>query len=234
MRKQERSIQREFVCWTDKSFVHNYSIERVRPAWVMTHPIIAFIVYMVLLALNITAAFYDPFILPLGILNTITGVFILADIALAGRRSDRFFRKLENRNTEPNLHVKGFRIGRFSFLFCVIGFFCFTVVAFYEIMSNETEKTNLFSVQWLFIFANMNFSYSANVTACSFVFLNNDEGMLFGGALFRYETLSGFTPTGEGNGFVLNYGGKEVARGNMLLYDQNRLQEMLESRDRAE
>ncbi len=144
MRKQERRIQREFVCWTDKSFARNHSIERVRPAGVMTHPIIAFIVYMVLLALNITAAFFDPFILPLGILNTITGVFILADIVLSGRRSDRFFRKLENRNTEPNLHVKGVRIGRFSFLFCVIGFFCFTVVAFYEIMSNEAEKTNLF------------------------------------------------------------------------------------------
>lgn len=55
-----------------------------------------------------------------------------------------------------------------------------------------------------------------------------NQGMLFGGALFSYDVLSGIQPSGQGSGFTLYYEGRKAATGNMLPDDMKYLQEMLE------
>ncbi|MDR1669884.1 MAG: hypothetical protein LBR76_07995 [Oscillospiraceae bacterium] len=64
-------------------------------------------------------------------------------------------------------------------------------------------------------------------TASPYIFMDISEGMLFGGALFAYDTLRDIRPVKKENNYELFYEGKKVAAFVMLPDDMNYLREVL-------
>lgn len=59
------------------------------------------------------------------------------------------------------------------------------------------------------------------------IFLSADVGMVFGGALFSYDTLSSIMFSGSGGEFELNFDGDTVANGVMLIDDMDGMRELI-------
>ncbi len=236
---KRRHTEYRYVLWKDKTFVRKHSVEFLESMRIFIAISAAMNFFTIILM--VLSAIYTQLKIPMLLIGVCACIAIMIGVTADNRSTERFFQAMyasyAHTDDQWNTKIKRKRAYSISFI-SLLSLYCAICVgiSLYQLIGRKTSDVN--SITVLTSGITLQFIYTVvsfyNSLYRPFVFFGRDEGMLFGGALFRYETLSGFTPTGEGNGFVLNYGGKEVARGNMLLYDQNRLQEMLESRDRAE
>ena len=101
------------------------------------------------------------------------------------------------------------------------------LVAYY----NDTVRQIAFRGFPVFYWALILFSVTVNVypveRVCPNVFFDPESGMIFGGALFSYDTLKEIDFSGSDGEFELYYEGRLVSRGVMLSDDRYHLQDML-------
>ncbi|MDR1693027.1 MAG: hypothetical protein LBR72_06670 [Oscillospiraceae bacterium] len=224
-RKTQDTIERERIVWIDRTFVREHSILWARPPFLAAGYAVLGL-YIALMLLGIVAIFWDPIIIPVAIAIFIAGTVLNVDGFLADRRLSRLFRTLFERGGDVMPPPK--RDWRKIWSAVSFAFMCFFFVLLIVAVINQWEDVPDAPLL-LLVFMPLNLLSSAEYSNRLYVPLNPDEGMLFGGALFSYDTLRGFRSNSDGSGFTLTYDGREVAKGHMLAYDQNKLLDVLKS-----
>lgn len=143
-----------------------------------------------------------------------------------GEIADSFNRRL--------LGWKSVTKSRVTFIATHLIFLC---VIIYFWFLNHLHHGEFLSYYWsvyLPFYSVYTFAFGKHTNNIGFavIFMDFDKGVTIGNALFPYEKLEGFTPTGSGTGFEWYYEGKQVAWGTLLPDDIKYLCELMEIRNK--
>lgn len=237
--RKPKMSERNQIVWTEPNFkfVREHSISRPKPSWLSAHPknwiaaiLVLFVVFIVMLFSE-----FVFFRIPITIVCAALSLFVVIDTILAAMRVDKFHLEHIKRGGEVinpwNARtLKTSKNGNVIATIMLVVYIAFITVAFLMDINGENDSFILFYSIYLPIMYST-FSFG-QITYSPYIFMDIDEGMLFGDALFPYDIMSGLKPTGNGNGFELYYDGKKVAYGRMLPDDMNYLQEILALRSK--
>ena len=234
--------ERNQVIWLDRKFIKNQKLSSKQAMWLSRHWKISTIIG----AIGIIFAFVVPRVSSISLRISTLGVLIiffaifLPDAFLEFRRYRQYYNQIINDGgviIEPynNKLLGGSTAGtiamQITYTLLILSFIFietyFSIVGIKTISSISNMSICLINLPVQII--SLLGSYRM-----PFIFLDIDRGMVFGGNLFSYASLSGFTPVGERNGFELHCQGKVVAKGRMLPEDRMHLLQILEIRRRYE
>ncbi len=178
--------------------------------------------------------------IPLGITCIVFYVLYFLDLHTAAVRGIKFHKAAVERGGEIidpwNKRIIENKNGLLDIILLILFFVLFlAILATYFL--DSLQKYNMilpitvfsFLSNYFYSYRGMKYSYPG-VYYC--IFLDFNEGMLFGNALFTYDIMSGLVATGKNNGFELYHEGKKVAEGKILPDDFKHLQDILEVRNK--
>lgn len=239
VRKPKMSERNQLV-WTEPNFkfVREHSISRPKPSWISEHPKPAIVIMLIVFAALFTELLfeYNYVRIPLVLVFAVGSIFLCVDSFLAASRADKFRIKLLKRGGEiiNPWNSKMLKTDKSVNIMTTISiglFVIYIVVVLIIYAKGSDNATNMLFVFYFPITYSTTFSSNQYIYS-PYIFMDIDEGMLFGDALFPYDIMSGLKPTGNGNGFELYYEGKKVAYGRMLPDDMSYLQEILALRSK--
>jgi hypothetical protein len=226
--------ERNAVQWTYAAFPKAHCKEPELNPWT-AHEFALVIALLVTLAFVAVGGFVKVIRAPLLIAELIMFTALVILCFRTDRRNSGFYRGLLDRGgkiVEPWNYVilrrhkyNMFAAGFLALLACVF----FGFVIYRELSGTAAERSGHFQTAVFPIYMFNIYSALSRASGAPFIFLDIDEGMLFGGAVFGYDVLSGIYPTGDGSKFELHYGGELVARGNMLPGDMQFLRAMIDT-----
>jgi hypothetical protein len=227
---------RPFVQYTDSKFMHTLGtvpeISHIHD-WLCNHKNANIAFLFILIVLLVASLFDGPVSILAFIILWFAGVASVVESGRSQRRSVAFYTDLIKRGgivinpwNKAFLHASPVISIVFLAICCAsAGFF-----VWYKVTGAEVQ---LFTTGYITFYMSIQltidtYTILANY-ACPTIFLDIDEGALFGGAIFPYKVLSGLSYNGRNdNTFKLTYEGKEVATGKILPEDWAYLHSMIE------
>lgn len=236
--------ERNRVAWIEKNlkFIREHSVAYPKPAWSTTHVnwlIIGMILFFAMLIPTIFVRYIPLKIIFISV-SALLLILYFIDFFIAGIRTSKFYKDLLERGGETADQWNAVIIRRSGttanviILFAMI--FLLVYIVFLMLATIEGSRINPSSMIWSVNIVNLfnlyNFSHNSSYNYSPYIFMDINEGMFFGGAVFSYDTLCGIRPAGKGNGFELYYEGEKVAEGNMLSDDMKLLREIIDVRSK--
>lgn len=231
--------ERNQIMWVERNFkfIREHSTAYPEPMWHITNTKHLIIGVVVLFTVLLVFILFDYVRISIACVWVTWTIFLLVEAYKAEKRTDVFYKSFLSREGEIINPINSKMVNKNTTVILIVGVLMLLIIGIYigtviyfELIGRElpTYFYNLFYYPFIYhvLFSNS----TAISTPFPCIFMDIDEGMLFGGALFSYDILSGIRPTGNGNGFDLYYEGKRVASGKMLPDDMRYLQEMLEIR----
>lgn len=238
--RKRNPAERNQVMWADKNFkfIREHSIaypEPTKSAWQITRKKSTIIILALLFAALLIFISFEFTMIPITLAWVALNILLLVEICKKEMRTRKFYKDLINRGGEIidpsniNMINKNTTSNRITWAIFLLIICSYLGVAIYLVIIGLVPP---FYFYYLFYYPSFYYFSFNNMSVtpipCPIIFMDIDEGLLFGNALFSYDILSGIRPTGKGNGFELYYEGKKVAWGNMLPADMNHLLEMIE------
>lgn len=214
------------VYWVERNlkFIREHSIVMPEQMKLVTHIKVLIVVFTTLMIFLILSLILKLSLVPFIIILNIIIFLFLTDAFLTSMRASKFRNELLKRGGEMinpiNVKIMKFNgtipnlIAMIFILLLVLlysGAWVYREISGINISSSFTTAYFNFYFAWFYTYTINNIGYSS-----PFIFMDINEGMLFGGALFSYDVLSDIRPTGINNGFELYYNDKKVAWGKML------------------
>ena len=232
--------ERNSVLWVDSDlrFMRENSRECPAPPYSVTHPKTVIVTLVIHFGVTIFAAFFgntDVTILSICVSAILCTLFVV-DFLMAQMRQNNFYRYLLDRGGEIAEPWNMAIIKRnkvvipltaallLLILYSCAGFFLFMYCSGRPGLDSSSILTMMNYTNCVYVLCAIWHRQGSE----PFIFMDIDEGMLFGGALFTYETLVDIRPTERRNGFELYHRGKKAALGRMLPNDMKHLQDMIE------
>jgi hypothetical protein len=188
------------------------------------------------IVLFILSAIFPALSFPFGLLGICFLTFYMNDSISAASRQDKFNRAIIEKGAEvidpwnKRIIVKNSRTANLVLtMLCliIIIFMAFFLLFWRRLFEHYIINYPFYLMPSIVAVTGiLNRSIYPILHYCAF--LDFDEGMLFGNAVFSYEIMSGLVSTGKGNGFELYHEGRKVATGNILPDDLRHLREILE------
>jgi hypothetical protein len=241
----KRKIPREklpVILWTDRKmeFFFTHAKAYPKPMWSFGRMKLFYFGLGICCVLLLLAEFFPIVYIPFSITGTAFLMFYLIDVISAIVRQDNFNRGIINGEAEvadtwnKRIFLKGYRF--YSRLVIVLAVILVLSMILYIFLThyifNDGDADYPFTIIPLIVTLTSSFNRTLYPGAYYCAFLDLDEGMLFGNAVFSYDIMSGLVSTGKGNGFELYHEGKVVATGNILPDDMRHLHEILEIREK--
>ncbi len=242
---QKRKIPASYlpsVMWADKNKEFYFTHAKAYPKmmWISRHyKIFAFCSILVLIFM-ITTFFFPVLKIPLCVISFILILLNLWDMCATFVNEVNFYKDAIDRGGEiidpwnkRIISKKNKLINIALIIVCSLAYFCllaFVLLDFNQRFITEFPfSTFALLTNFFTIYCSAKYSYPG-IYYC--IFLNFNEGMLFGNALFTYDIMNGLITTGKNNGFELYHEGKKVAEGRILPDDYKHLQDILEVRNK--
>lgn len=230
--------ERNRVLWVDRDcqFKHEHSISYPRPTWFSVHKKIAIagmLAFFVMVFLVFLIGYTPLKILFICVSSILLSLFII-DTYGAGMRTYKFYKGLLERGGKIIDPWNAAIIKRTGKTANIVTLMFLLLLYLYVVVLSLASIRGWFHIDFSSISFSLNivnFLFICNAAGYStdaFIFMDIDEGMLFGGALFSYQKLSGIRPAKRGSGFELYYEGKKIASGNMLPNDMQYLLDIIE------
>lgn len=222
------------VVWVDKEFTRKQSLDYPRPAWVVEHPKTVIIFLLVSFTVCMTAFFLRPIRIPAMTLLFAAYSTLMVEGFRAKLRADHLSRECFRRGETFDLrNIKLFQtllvMSRLFFpLYMGIFFLLFLALLYIELYGPENKINFISSALLLFGMPHLCFGFLDGKSASyPYIFMDISEGMLFGGALFSYDTLRDIRSAKRENHYELFYEGEKTADFMMMPDDMSYLREVL-------
>ena len=231
--RKPRLSERNAVYWVDKDnrFIREQSVRYPKPSWSAGHTVGSIVITLIwVFVLIMMLVFSDGFVkLIFSFAIVIPLALYLADELRAEKRKHKFQDEIVSRGghfaglwTERTVKRNRYRAYAASTL-CIVLACAFIAM---DVLLEDLELEAVYTVLPLFaLTTTINNGQAFNEKPN--IFMDVSEGMLFGGALFSYEIMSGIRSTGKKHGFELYHDRKKVAYGTMSPDDMKYLREMI-------
>ena len=237
-------MQRNYVVWVawNKKFIREHSQDFPKPSWVATHTK-GYIIWMLLYFIAMTSAFFVKNmhyrIILICSAVVIFTVYIVDEI-IANIRFSRFIGRLLDAGgvivdpwNERIINRNSRLVNLVAAVVIIVFYVTVSLILYRSIIGSADIGVALMVIPMNLVnFGNIYKSLNYYGEFGPYMFMDIDEGMLFGGALLSYDILSGIKPTETRNGFELYYENEKVAAGRMLPDDMNHLLSILDIRSR--
>ncbi len=194
-------------------FIDEHSIAFPKRLWIASHEKLVLLLMTVTLLTCIVAMFVDFLVIPACLLGAVYTTLTFFDNYSYLRRIDKFHKELLHRGG-TTIHPWNLRLIKNNakttyttvFVLYLILTCVFIGLIIFSRITQDPVTFNIFPFCFPYYF--YAFSVYSGVNT-PFIFMDIDEAMLFGGALFSYDVLSGILSTSDGKGFELYYEGKK-------------------------
>jgi hypothetical protein len=226
-----------WVIWTDEGFLREQSRILPKQSWMAEHKKSAIAVIVLALLIGVLASVFSRLMMPFICSALIVVTFCLPSFIATQKNCKKFFKDMLKRGEIINKQNRallenyvGVHWDILIFASIAIFYIYFAVLLILDMNGDNLGTSVYFSglYMWFFI-DSLAWLRCASKFSTPFVFLDLNEGALFGGAVFSYDILKGVVPSGKGGyGFDFYYEGKKVAYGSMLEDDMDYLTQMIE------
>lgn len=232
------------VTWLDKDFVRRHSIYCPKQEWLSrqyaAHKTALLVILVAAFAAILAYTLIIRTVTPMSVMLFAAYTFVLVDKLLADRRMNRYCKELLGRGGETadarnRLMIKSGNkvLGKFLaygvplLYYILIGIYVFAQLSGRIAEDSVLLTTRVSVLPWLVLSM-----LDRGVTYSPIIFMDIDEGILFGNALFPYDVLRGIVSTDDGTAFDLIHEGETVAKGFILADDLNAIRQMHSLRDK--
>ena len=234
--------ERNNVLWAsrDLMFIREHSIDYPKPSWAATNSKSVMIGLISYFAAMIVAAFVPNMPLKIASIFASTIIFTLhiADSFSAHMRENRLITSLLDRggiivdSWNATVIKRNGTTAQVVALSLVLVFYAtMGLLIFRSFTGHLIDTTTVLAMLNCTNCVNI-FNSLYNNQIGPFIFMDIEEGMFFGGALFTYDVMSGLQATVKRNGFELHFEGNVIASGKMLPDDMNYLRDIIEIRNK--